>query len=111
MDVEEIELPEPAGDQVLVNLQFGGVHGFEFAYEFSSPKPRGEGWDAYVNYTYSTARPNGVDNTGAPVPEFNDHDQRNTVGFGVSYSWKSGASAGICLRHFLEQRWIEQRRQ
>src|SRR5437660_1367182 len=26
VDVEEIELPEPAGDQVLVNLQFGGVN-------------------------------------------------------------------------------------
>jgi outer membrane receptor protein involved in Fe transport len=80
-----------------VNLQYGGIHGIEFSYELTPVKEYG--WDAYVNYTYSIARPNGVDNTGAPVPDFNDHDQRNTLGIGVAYNWKSGASAAVTINH------------
>ncbi len=80
-----------------VNFQYGGIHGIEFSYDITPPKNVGFG--SYINYTYSIARPNGVDNTGAPVPDFNDHDQRNTVGFGVSYNWKSGANAELTLVH------------
>ncbi len=80
-----------------VNFQYGGVHGVEFAYELTPPK--GTGLDVSLNYTYSVARPNGVDNTGAPVPDFNDHDQRNTVGLDLGYTWKSGASVSMTINH------------
>ena len=80
-----------------VNFQYGGVHGIEFSYDITPPKNVGFG--SYINYTYAIARPNGVDNTGAPVPDFNDHDQRNTVGLGFSYNWKSGANAELTLVH------------
>jgi len=73
-----------------VNFQYGGVHGIEVTYDLYAPK--GIGWDGFVNYSYSTASPNGLDNTGAPAPQFNDHDQRNTVAAGLSYTWKNQAS-------------------
>ncbi len=78
-----------------VNLQFGGVHGVEFSYDITAPK--GFGWDTYLHYSFSAAKPNGVDNTGAQVPEFNDHDQRHTVGIGAAYTWKSGATFAATL--------------
>lgn len=80
-----------------VNFQIGAVHGIEFAYDISPPK--GYGFNASFNYTYSIARPNGVDNTGLAVPDFNDHDQRNTIGFETGYSWKSGASASLAINY------------
>ncbi len=80
-----------------VNLQIGGIHGIEAAYEIT-PR-RGVGFNLALNYSYSIARPNGLDNTGANVPNFNDHDQRNTVGFDAGYTWKSGASASLTINH------------
>lgn len=80
-----------------VSLQYGGIHGVEFSYEITPP--RGVGIDAFLNYTYSIARPNGVDNTGASVQDFNDHDQRNTLSFGLGYTWKSGAAISMTLNH------------
>ena len=80
-----------------VSLARGGVHGLELSYDFSSRG--GVGWDGYLNYTYSAAKPNGVDNTGANVPDYNDHDQRQTVGFGLAYTLKSGASASVTIQH------------
>jgi outer membrane cobalamin receptor len=73
-----------------VNFQHGGIHGVEASYDISAP--HGVGWDEYLNYSYSTARPSGLDNTGAPVPTYNDHDQRHTLGIGLAYTWKSGLS-------------------
>lgn len=73
-----------------VNFQVGAVHGIEVTYDLYAPK--GIGWDGFVNYSYSTASPNGNDNTGLPAPDFNDHDQRNTVGAGLSYTWKNLSS-------------------
>lgn len=80
-----------------VNLQFGGVHGVEFSYDIAANK--GVGWDAYFHYSLSAAKPNGVDNTGEPVDEFNDHDQRHTIGIGAAYTWKSGASFAFTIDH------------
>jgi outer membrane receptor protein involved in Fe transport len=80
-----------------LNLQYGGVHGIEFSYEITPPK--GIGFDAFLNYTYSIARPNGLDNTGEPVPLFNDHDQRNTVALGLGYTWRGGATASVLINH------------
>lgn len=71
-----------------VNFQRGGVHGIEFSYDITPPKDTG--WDQYFNCTYSTAAPNGLDNTGVPAPQYNDHDQRWTIGDGLAYTWKSG---------------------
>jgi outer membrane receptor protein involved in Fe transport len=80
-----------------VNFQVGGVHGIELAYDLT---PRHNvGLSASLNYSYSIARPNGVDNTGTPVPDFNDHDQRNTVGMELGYTWKSGFAASLVLNH------------
>lgn len=80
-----------------VNFQRAGVHGIEFSYDFT---PRNNvGWDGYLNYSYSSAEPNGVDNTGAPAPDYNDHDQRHTVGAGLAYSWKSGATAALTFTY------------
>ncbi len=40
-----------------------------------------------------------MDNTGEPVPEFNDHDQTHTVGAGLGYLWRGGASAAPTLAY------------
>ncbi|HLK13443.1 MAG TPA: TonB-dependent receptor, partial [Fimbriimonadaceae bacterium] len=80
-----------------VNFQVGAVHGLEFSYDLTPPK--GVGWDGYVNYSYSTAAPNGLDNTGAPVPTFNDHDQRHSLGSGLAYTWRSGAAVATTLEY------------
>ncbi len=70
-----------------------GAHGYELSYNFV---PRGAvGFDGYFNYTNSIARPNGLDQTGAPAPIVNDHDQLNTLGGGLSYTFKSSAFAGV----------------
>jgi outer membrane receptor protein involved in Fe transport len=77
-----------------VNFQRGAVHGLEFSYDVNAP--HGVGWDEYFNYTLSAAKPNGFDNTGEPAPFYNDHDQRNTIGLGIAYTWRSGLSiAGV----------------
>lgn len=78
-----------------VNFAKGAVHGVEASYNISPPG--GIGWDSFVNLTYSAAMPNGLDNTGTPVPTYNDHDQRATAGLGVAYAWKGGASVATTL--------------
>ena len=80
-----------------VTFARGAVHGIEAFYEISPPK--GIGFDATLNYSYSIASPNGQDNTGADVPKFNDHDQRNTVSLGMGYTWKSGYSISSLISH------------
>jgi outer membrane receptor protein involved in Fe transport len=80
-----------------VTFEDGGIHGIEASYDIY-PK-RGQGMDAYLNYTYSIARPNGLDNTGAPVPVYNDHDQRNTIGLGLAYLWKNAATVATTISY------------
>lgn len=80
-----------------VNFQKGGVHGLEVSYDIVSTK--GAGWDGYLNYTHSAAKPNGFDNTGARAPQFNDHDQRQTIGLGLAYSFKNGATAAATFQY------------
>ena len=80
-----------------VNFQIGAVHGIEFAYDIGPPKGRNYGYNASFNYTYSIAAPEGLDNTGAPAPAFNDHDQRNTLGLDAGYTWKSGVFASLTI--------------
>lgn len=80
-----------------VNLERTGVHGLELSYELSPQKQ--VGWSALVNYTLSAAKPKGLDNTGAEVEPYNDHDQRHTIGLGISYTLKSGLTGSILLEH------------
>lgn len=80
-----------------VNLEKGGVHGVEVTYNIAAPK--GIGWDGYVNYAFSAAKPNGKDNTGEDVDEFNDHDQRHTLGAGLAYTWRNGATAALTYQY------------
>lgn len=82
-----------------VNFQIGGVHGLEFSYDIVPAHGRTYGFDASFNYSYSIARPNGKDNTGADVPDFNDHDQRNTLSLDAGYTWRSGATASLSVNH------------
>jgi outer membrane receptor protein involved in Fe transport len=76
-----------------VNFQFGAVHGLEFSYEFLPSGKTGPQGDVF--YTYQVDAPSGIQNTGAPVPEFNDHDERDTVGADFAYVWPNGSSFGI----------------
>ncbi len=80
-----------------VSLQRATLFGFEISY-LMAPRPTG-GWGAFANWSYAKARPGGVTNTGDAVEEFNDHDQRHTVNFGLSYALRSGASAQLGLAY------------
>ncbi len=82
-----------------INFQYGGVHGVEFSYDIAPAHGRTYGLDASFSCSYSIARPNGKDNTGANVPDFNDHDQRNTLSLDMGYTWKSGAVASFSINH------------
>ncbi|MBS1717390.1 MAG: TonB-dependent receptor [Armatimonadetes bacterium] len=74
-----------------VNFDEGAVHGLEVSYDVAAMK----GFDGYLNLSHSAAKPGGFDNTGAPAPEFNDHDQRDTIGAGIAHTWKNGATAAF----------------
>ena len=80
-----------------VNLARGGVHGVEISYDLAAP--RSVGWDAYLHYSLSSAKPNGTDSTGADVGDFNDHDQRHTIGLGIAHTWRSGASCAATIQY------------
>jgi hypothetical protein len=69
------------------------VSGTELSYDFT---PRNNvGFGAFFNWTNQLDKPGGVDNTGAPAPPYNDHDQRNTLNLGVNYTHKNGALVGF----------------
>ncbi len=78
-----------------VNLERAMVHGFEFSYDLMPAKEGGVG--GYVAYARTTAKPSGFDNTGEPVEEFNDHDQRHTLSAGLSYTFSNAAVVGADL--------------
>lgn len=80
------------GAYTAVNFNEGHVKGLEFSYNFL-PERDNHGWSSFFNYTNSIAKPTGLDNTGAPVPDYNDHDQLNTVTAGTAYAWRSGLTA------------------
>ncbi len=80
-----------------VSLERGGVHGIELSYEIASQG--GVGWDGFLNYSMSAAKPNGLENGEEPVEDFADHDQTHTVGLGLAYSWKSGMSVAMMFQY------------
>jgi hypothetical protein len=76
-----------------VSLARAHLYGLELSYQLL---PQGaSGLGGFFNYTLSKARPGGATNTGEPVEPFNDHDQRHTANFGVSYGLRNGASAAL----------------
>ncbi len=75
-----------------VNFDGGTVRGQELSWEYNPPNK--VGISSYLGYSYSIAKPFGFDNTGTPVPMFNDHDQRHTLGVGLANTWESGANVG-----------------
>jgi len=80
-----------------VNFEKGSAHGTELSYSLT---PRGGlGLGAYLAYANSVDKPSGLQNTGAPVPPYNDHDTLNTLSTGIDYTLKGGASAGLDLYH------------
>ncbi len=69
------------------------VHGTEVSYNLT---PRGNsGLGGYLAFTNSEAQPGGTNQLGGPSPTQNDHDQRNTYGLGVDYTWRNQAFAGL----------------
>ncbi|BDI29889.1 hypothetical protein CCAX7_19400 [Capsulimonas corticalis] len=81
------------GAYTTLNYQFASVHGFELSYDLAPKNNVGLG--GYLAYANSMAKAGGLDQSGAPAPEVNDHDQRNTVSAGISYTLPSQASAGL----------------
>ena len=85
------------GAYASVNFTQGAVHGIEFSYDLTPRHNTGLG--GYLSLAQTVAKPNGVDNLGNPVPDFNDHDQLNTISAGTSYTFRSGASVDFDLYH------------
>ncbi len=80
-----------------VNFQHGHVHGVELSYDLTPVS--GRGMNGFLNWSYSLAQPSGLDNAGQPAPAFNDHDQRNTVGLGMGYTWKNNANVNFVFSY------------
>jgi outer membrane receptor protein involved in Fe transport len=80
------------GAYTTLQYQYASVHGLELSYNL---QPRNNvGLGGYASLTDSLAKPGGLDQTGAPAPIINDHDQRYTVSAGLSYTLPSGAFGG-----------------
>ena len=80
-----------------VNFDRGSAHALEFSYDFTPTNNLG--WDGYLALTHGVDKPGGLDNTGAPVPKYNDHDELNLISAGGSYTWKDGSNAGLTVVH------------
>jgi hypothetical protein len=75
------------GAYTTLQYQHASIHSQEVSYNLA---PRGNsGLGGYLAYTNSHARPGGLDQTGAPAPTVNDHDQRVTESLGVDYTFRS----------------------
>ena len=48
-------------------------------------------------YTYSVAKPGGLNEVGTPAPTINDHNQYDTLTTGVNYTWRSQAYVSTTL--------------
>ena len=80
-----------------VNFEKGSAHGTELSYNLT---PRGGvGLGGYLAYANSVDKPEGLQNTGAPVPPYNDHDTLNSLSVGLDYTLKGGVFAGLNVYH------------
>jgi hypothetical protein len=69
--------------------------GTEFSYNY---QPRSNvGPSGFLNYVNSIAKPHGDQNgdPAIPAPDYNDHDQLNTIGVGGDYTLHNGAFGGL----------------
>ncbi|MBV9848655.1 MAG: TonB-dependent receptor [Armatimonadetes bacterium] len=81
------------GAYTTLQYQYASVHGIEVSYDLT---PRNNiGLGGYLAFSNSLAKPGGLDQTGLPAPIINDHDQRNTLSTGVSYTLPSQAYAAL----------------
>lgn len=81
------------GAYTTLQYQYASVHGIEVSYDVT---PRNNvGLGGYLAFSNSLAKPGGLDQTGAPAPDVNDHDQRNTLSTGLSYTLPSQAYAAL----------------
>ena len=81
------------GAYTTLQYQYASVHGIEVSYDLT---PRNNvGLGGYLAFANSLAKPGGLDQTGSPAPEINDHDQRNTLSAGLSYTLPSQAFAAL----------------
>ena len=81
------------------NVGKTSVTGVEISYQLLPP-PAGEagfhGFLSYANSSSGTNEDNPVTNTGETVDNsYSEYDQTNTLSLGLSYAFKSGASAGL----------------
>ncbi len=81
------------GAYTTLQYQYASLHGFEVSYNLTPL--RNAGFGSYIAYAHEHARPGGLDQTGAPAPTINDHNQYDTLSTGVDYTWKSQAFAGV----------------
>jgi outer membrane receptor protein involved in Fe transport len=81
------------GAYTTLQYQYASVHGIELSYDVTPHNNIGVG--GYLAYSNSMAKPGGLDQDGNPAPTVNDHDQRNTVAAGVSYTLPSQASLAL----------------
>ncbi|MGO8673443.1 MAG: TonB-dependent receptor domain-containing protein [Capsulimonadaceae bacterium] len=77
------------GALTTLNYQYASVHGVEFSYDLTPRNNIGTG--AFLAYTYSVAKPGGLNEVGAPAPIVNDHNQYDTLSTGINYTWRSQA--------------------
>ena len=83
------------GALTTLNYQFASVHGLELSYNLA---PKGNvGTGAFMAYTYSVAKPGGLNEVGTPAPTINDHNQYDTLTTGVNYTWRSQAYVSTTL--------------
>ena len=80
-----------------VNFQYGAVHGTELSYDISPPG--GVGFGRVPELLLLVRPAQRLRQHGAPAPQYNDHDQRHTVGAGIAYLWKGGATAAFTLTY------------
>jgi len=83
------------GAYTTLNYQYASIHGIEYSYNVLPKNNVGTG--GYVAFANSMAKPGGTSTVapGATAPPVNDHDQRNTISTGLSYTWKNQAFAGV----------------
>lgn len=83
------------GALTTLNYQHLGVHGLELSYNLNPRNNVGTG--GYVAYTYSVAKPGGLDEVGNPAPYINDHNQYDTLDTGINYTWHNQAYTAATL--------------
>jgi outer membrane receptor protein involved in Fe transport len=83
------------GALTTLNYQFASVHGLEISYDLTPRNNIGTG--AFLAYTYSIAKPGGLNEVGTQAPWINDHSQYDTLSTGLNYTWRSQAYTSATL--------------